>query len=254
MENLNLHGECSLPFFDNKTDIPVEQYRYEENRIIYNYLKGKISKQLSPDKFIIRTYKQRDGFAGDQMDVYFIFPISLFPQGCNEALDRESWKFARLEGNRVLYKEVRYGIIEDAEFGICNFLMHDRKEEIERRLREELARIDSIDFVEIYEIMLQKAIVLVQRAMDSITRLKEEREAILNKAKASNQYAYAGDEKFGFVDKGRYLEMTVPQPLMPHLIGSGGSAIKRVQSLLGKRIKLVPVDAPCYTKRCGWII
>src|SRR5690606_8816262 len=132
--------------------------------------------------------------------------------------------------------------------------MHDKKEEVERRLNEELSRIDSLDFKEIYGIMLKKAVVSVEQRMDTISKRKKWRETLLNKAKESNQYAYAGDEKYGFVDRGSHLEMTVPKPLMPHLIGSGGSAIKRVQSLLGKRIKLIPVDAPCYTKRCGWII
>jgi len=251
----NLHGECSLPFFDSKVDIPVEQYRYEENRTIYNHLVDRISKQLSTDKYIVRTYEQKSGFAGDQMDVYFIFSLSHFPQGSDEAI-RELSKSGELVqiGDNVLYKQTNYGILKDLEFGICNFLMHDNKEEIERRLNEELARIDNINFKEIYGIMLQKAVESVQQRMDTISQRKKRFETLLNKAKASNEYAYAGDEKYGFVDRGSHLEMTVPKPLMPHLIGSGGNAIKRVQSLLGKRIKLIPVDAPCYTKRCGWII
>jgi len=248
----NLHGECSLPFFDSKVDIPVEQYRYEGNRTIYNHLVDRISKQLSTDKFVVRTYEQKSGFAGDQMDVYFIFPLSNFPKDSDEAI-QELGEFVKI-GDNVLYKQTNYGILKDLEFGICNFLMHDNKEEIERRLREELSRIDSLNFKEIYGIMLQKAVVDVQQRMDTIYQRKKRFENIFNKAKASNEYAYAGDDKYGFADKGSHLEMTVPKPLMPHLIGRGGSEIKRVQNLLGKRIKLIPVDAPCYTKRCGWII
>lgn len=254
MYNFNLYGECGIPSFtDGKKDIPVEQYRYNENKAIYNHLVDRISKQLSPDSYIIRTYKQTSGFAGDQMDVYFVFPLSCFPQGCEEALESDS-EFVILEGNKVLYKQVNYAILERLEFGVCNFLMHDPKEVVERRVQEELSKIDGIDFVDVYNIMLQKAVVDVQKTMDIIASQKKRYQDILDKAKATNEYAFAGDIKYGFVDKGRYLEMTVPQALMPHLIGSGGSAIKRVQNIMGKRIKLVPTDAPCYTKRCGWII
>src|SRR5690606_2784087 len=206
-----LHGEYSLPFFDNKVDILVEQYRYEENKTIYNHLVDRISKQLSDDKYIVRAYKQKSGFAGDQVDVYFIFPLSHFPQGSDEAIQElsKSGEFVKI-GDNVLYKETNYGILKDLEFGICNFLMHDKKEEVERRLNEELSRIDSLDFKEIYGIMLKKAVVSVEQRMDTISKRKKWRETLLNKAKESNQYAYAGDEKYGFVDRGSHLEMTVP--------------------------------------------